>query len=162
MGRPAGTPKSNGATPKKAEGRLGRRSSDDIAHTLQRVVSLLQHHPEGLRAEQIKEQLLLDKREMPRPIVEGLSSGVLVKAGQKRATVYTLASGGQTAPAKKRAAKKTGKRATKKKSSGKRAGKKKTKARIEPALAPSSSSDLRFDLSELALTLDAPRDRRVT
>lgn len=96
--------KSNGA-------RLGRRSADDIAHTLQRFVSLLKHHPEGLRAEQLRELLFLDKRELPRPIAEGLQTGALVKTGQKRATVYTLGAGArppQPKTARKKAVRKKG------------------------------------------------------
>lgn len=108
VGRLAGP--SKGAAPKKGGGRLGRRSAGDIAHTLQRIASVLNANPSGLRAEQLRQVLMLDKREMPRPIAEGLSSGVLVKSGQKRATVYTLGSSSQTtkarAGAKKKAASK--------------------------------------------------------
>ncbi|HVJ88610.1 MAG TPA: hypothetical protein VM580_02330 [Labilithrix sp.] len=74
-------------------GRLVRRSAEDIAKTLDSIVDLLAQHPEGLRAEQIKESLGLDKREMPKPIAEGLNSGALKKSGQKRATVYTVGGG---------------------------------------------------------------------
>lgn len=82
------------ATKGAVGGRLGRRSASDIQRTLGQIVTLLGSSPEGLRAEQIKEALGLDKREMPRPIAEGLNSGVLAKSGQKRATVYTVVSGG--------------------------------------------------------------------
>ncbi len=90
--------KTNGSTveaaPKvsKKAGRLGRRTADDIAQTLDSIVALVAKHAEGLRAEQIKAALNLDTREMPRPIAEGLKSGVLKKSGQKRATVYTAGS----------------------------------------------------------------------
>ena len=79
------------AAPKatKKAGRLGRRSPDDIAQTLDQIVALVAKHAEGLRAEQIKAALNLDKREMPKPIAEGLKSGVLKKSGNKRATIYT-------------------------------------------------------------------------
>lgn len=106
----AASPKLAGASPKKG-GRLGRRSPDDIARTLNQIVTVLSKHPEGLRAEQIKAALQLDTREMPRPIAEGLKSGALKKSGQKRATVYTAGSGAVKAPAKrakKKAAKKKG------------------------------------------------------
>lgn len=89
--------KTNGAavaTPKatKKAGRLGRRSADDIAQTLDQIVALVAQHAEGLRSEQIKAALNLDTRELPKPIAEGLKSGVLKKAGNKRATVYTAGS----------------------------------------------------------------------
>lgn len=77
------------ASPTKG-GRLGRRSLGDIQQTLNQIVALLGNHPEGLRAEQIRSSLGLDVREIPRPIAEGLSSGVLSKSGQKRATTYTV------------------------------------------------------------------------
>ncbi|MBX3210168.1 MAG: hypothetical protein KF764_34370 [Labilithrix sp.] len=96
----AGRGASAGTSPKARkgkDGRLGRRSQEDIEATLKKIVSVLVKHPEGLRSEQIKAALQLDTREMPRPIAEGLSSGILNKSGNKRATVYT---------AKKKAAKK--------------------------------------------------------
>lgn len=88
------TTKTNGAgAAVKKGGRLGRRSADEIGRTLEKIVAVLSQHPEGLRAEQIKAALQLEKREMPRPIAEGLRSGALKKTGQKRATVYTVGSG---------------------------------------------------------------------
>ncbi|MBN9162848.1 MAG: hypothetical protein BGO98_46685 [Myxococcales bacterium 68-20] len=95
--------KTNGATTaapevakkvSKKAGRLGRRSADDIARTLEQIVAVLAKHPEGLRAEQIKAALNLDTREVPRPLAEGLNSGALTKSGQKRATTY-FAGGGK-------------------------------------------------------------------
>jgi hypothetical protein len=110
----------NGALPKAVRtrgGRLARRSSNDIARALEQIVAVLTAHPEGLRAEEIRTELGLDSKEMPRPLKEGLDSGRLKKSGQKRATVYTLgagglAVGGETRAAKKRAASK--RRASKK------------------------------------------------
>ena len=87
-------------------GRLGRRSPTDIARTLDNIVAVLTAHPEGLRAEQIKAALNLDTREVPRPIAEGLKSGVLKKSGQKRATVYTVGAGGGAPKARGTKAKK--------------------------------------------------------
>jgi hypothetical protein len=103
VSRGAAAPKTRAAAPKKKGGRLGRRSPTDITRILENIVAVLAAHPEGLRAEQIKEALGLDKREMPKPIAEGLSTGALKKTGQKRATVYTVATGG--AGPKKRAKK---------------------------------------------------------
>lgn len=96
------------AAPKVAKkaGRLGRRSPADIARTLENIVAVLAAHPEGLRAEQIKAALSLDTREVPRPIAEGLKSGVLKKSGQKRATVYTVGAGGGAPKARGKSAKK--------------------------------------------------------
>jgi hypothetical protein len=78
----------------KRSGRLKRRSADDIAATLDRIVSLLKQHPGGLRAEQIRKQLDMLAKELPRPLAEGLDAKVLRKKGQKRATVYFAAGTG--------------------------------------------------------------------
>jgi Fic family protein len=99
-----------GAAPRltrKAEERLTRRTAADIAQTLTQMVAVLAQHPDGLTAEQIKAALQLDKREMPKPIAEGLKSGALKKRGQKRATVYSLGSTNRPAARKKTSKKKS-------------------------------------------------------
>jgi|SRR5450432_4243620 len=77
-------------------GRLKRRSADDIASTLGRIVTLLKTKPAGLRAEQIRKELDMLAKELPRPLAEGLAAKALRKKGQKRATVYFA--GGAAAP----------------------------------------------------------------
>jgi hypothetical protein len=73
-------------------GRLQRRSADDIARMLDRIVGLLkQNKRAGLRAEQIKSQLNMQAKELPRPLAEGLKARKLRKTGAKRATVYFAA-----------------------------------------------------------------------
>lgn len=76
------------AAPKRRGGRLPRRSAGDIEGVIDRIVGLLKESPEGLRAEQIREQLGLQAKELPRPLKEALDSGRLSKSGQKRATTY--------------------------------------------------------------------------
>jgi hypothetical protein len=71
-----------------APGRLPRRSADDIAQVLDSVTGLVKKHKEGLRAEQIREALGLQAKELPRVLKEGLSSRKLKSKGQKRATTY--------------------------------------------------------------------------
>jgi hypothetical protein len=83
-------------------GRLARRSLADIATVVNRIAELLKGSAQGLRAEQIRQKLGLRANEMPRPLKEGLSSGRLGKAGQKRATTYFL-KGGAPRPAAKAA-----------------------------------------------------------
>ena len=78
-------------------GRLKRRSTEDIAATLNSIVSLLKQHSSGLRAEQIRKQLSMQAKELPRPLAEGLQAKALRKKGQKRATVYFAT--GAAAPA---------------------------------------------------------------
>ena len=50
----------------RSSGRLRRRSAEDIAKALDQVVSLVKKHSDGLRAEQIRDQLGLQPKEMPR------------------------------------------------------------------------------------------------
>ncbi len=69
-------------------GRLQRRSPEDIAAALGQVVSLVKKHKEGLRAEQIRSELGLQAKEMPRILKEGLEKRALKSKGQKRATTY--------------------------------------------------------------------------
>ena len=69
-------------------GRLKRRSPGDIAKGLDQMVALLKKNRGGLRAEQIREQLGMQAKEMPRILKEGLHKKVLKSKGQKRATTY--------------------------------------------------------------------------
>jgi len=91
--RAAAPETANGAAsrvPARRGGRLGRRSAEDIDRTLEQIVSVLAHHPEGLRSEQIQAALQLDRRELPKPLALGVAAGRIAKEGQKRATTYTL------------------------------------------------------------------------
>ncbi len=71
-----------------SSGRLPRRSADDIAAELAKIVALVQKHKDGLRAEQIRAELGLQAKELPRVLKEGLASRALRSRGQKRATTY--------------------------------------------------------------------------
>lgn len=101
-GRPAMAPAGG---PKRGRGgRLGRRSTADIGRMVDSIVSLLQKHPEGLRAEQIREALSCQAKELPRPLADALTEGRISKTGQKRATTYFAgAKAGDAGTAKKRA-----------------------------------------------------------
>ena len=74
--------------PAASSGRLPRRSQEDIAEALSQVVALAKKHREGLRAEQIRAELGLQPKEMPRILKEGLEKKALKSKGQKRATTY--------------------------------------------------------------------------
>src|ERR1035438_9090269 len=74
----------------RAPGRLPRRSPEEIAKTLEQVVAAVKKNPEGLRAEQIRQALGLQAKEMPRILKEGLVKKMLKSKGQKRATTYSL------------------------------------------------------------------------
>jgi hypothetical protein len=72
----------------RGEGRLPRRSAEDIKAALDKVHGLLKGSKTGLRAEQIRKAIRLDVREMPRVLKEGLASKKLSSKGRKRATTY--------------------------------------------------------------------------
>jgi len=76
------------AKPARTPGRLPRRSPDEIAKALDRMVSLLKKHKDGLRAEEIRANLGMEPKEMPRILKEGVSTKKLSSKGQKRATTY--------------------------------------------------------------------------
>jgi hypothetical protein len=89
--RPASSPvaKPVAAAKTTRSGRLKRRSSEDIGQVLDQIVALVKKNKDGLRAEQIRTELSLQAKELPRVLKEGLRSKRLRKAGQKRATVYS-------------------------------------------------------------------------
>jgi hypothetical protein len=85
---------------RKAGGRLPRRSAGDISKVLDQIVGLLKHSASGLRAEEIRQKLDLEPKELPRPLKEGVAAGRLSKVGQKRATTYSAAGTARDAGAK--------------------------------------------------------------
>lgn len=114
-------------TPRR-RGRLPRRTARDIDRVVERIVGLLKRHPAGLRAEQIRDELGLDAKELPRPLKEALDMGSLHKSGQKRATTYFVKTAGGA---------KAGGRATSRGGRGGRA----SSARKPRALTASARSD---------------------
>jgi hypothetical protein len=72
----------------KANGRLRRRSEEEIAATLNKIVLLVKTQKAGLRAEEIRTKLGLQAKEMPRILKQGVSTKKLTSKGQKRATTY--------------------------------------------------------------------------
>ena len=57
--------------PGRSNGRLHRRSPEEIAAAVNQVVALVKKHKEGLRAEQIRSELGLQAKEMPRILKDG-------------------------------------------------------------------------------------------
>jgi hypothetical protein len=72
----------------KSTRRLARRSPEQIAAIVDQVVALVKKHKDGLRAEQIRAELGLLPKEMPRVLKDGLAAKKLTAKGQKRATTY--------------------------------------------------------------------------
>ncbi len=77
--------------PRKRTDRLARRSPAEIGKTLAQVVALVKTKKTGLRSEEIRKALKLDRREVPRVLKQGLASKRLRSKGQKRATTYFAA-----------------------------------------------------------------------
>jgi hypothetical protein len=86
----AAKPAAGKSAPKKTtpSGRLRRRSPEEIAGALDGIVALVKKNKEGLRAEQIRAELGLEAKELPRILKEGLATKKLRSKGQKRATTY--------------------------------------------------------------------------
>jgi len=130
----------------RRRGRLPRRSVRDIAKVVERIVVLLKRHPSGLRAEQIRDELGLEAKELPRPLKEGLDGGSLQKSGQKRATTY-FAKTASSAKAGRAASRRRGGRAA----SGAR------KTRPTPAVrAPAARSTPKKIDGEAAILAEEP------
>ena len=113
--------------PRGSGGRLPRRSSGDIAQVIDRIVAAVRQSPKGLRAEEIRQRLGMQAKELPRPLKEAVQAGKLGKSGQKRATTYFVRGSGAGAPSPRLvAAARAAKRAAgASKARGKRAAKKK-------------------------------------
>jgi hypothetical protein len=90
-GRPPKSVTATAASSRRPSGRLARRSPEQIARALDQVVALVKAKKAGLRAEQIREALKMQSKEMPRVLKEGLAKKKLKAKGQKRATTYTAA-----------------------------------------------------------------------
>ncbi|WP_394837978.1 hypothetical protein LVJ94_13790 [Pendulispora rubella] len=80
-GAPAKSPRGRG-------GRLHRRSDEEIGAVGDNIIGLLKAHPEGLRAEQIRAELGLEAKELPRPLKDLVAGKKVKTKGQKRATTY--------------------------------------------------------------------------
>lgn len=80
-----------GPSRRSSSRRLKRRSHDDIEKALGEIVSLVENSPRGMRAEQIRSELGMQAKELPRVLGEGLATRRLRKRGHKRATTYYAA-----------------------------------------------------------------------
>jgi hypothetical protein len=113
-------------------GRLARRSAEDIQKVAELIVACVGKHPEGIRAENLREELKIDKKEFTMPLTTALESGALRKEGEKRATVYFLAGrkgSGSSASTKTAKPAKRAKRKAASKKSAKKASSAKPKAK---------------------------------
>jgi hypothetical protein len=102
------------------KGKRVRRTQDDIQGVVERIVSFVKKHKDGVSAEAIREELGVERKELPRPIAEALGQKLISKRGHKRATTYFA--GSKTSAAKKSVKKKASK--PKAKAASKKIGKK--------------------------------------
>jgi len=72
----------------KSRGVRRRRSTEELDALVTRIVSVLKTHKKGLRAEELREKLGVERKELPRPLAEALKKRVITKKGKKRATTY--------------------------------------------------------------------------
>ena len=79
------------------DGRPGRRSTDEIDSMVERVCEVVSREP-GIRAENIRQELGLDARDLMRPLRLAVQNGRIHSTGQKRATSYF--EGGVASPKK--------------------------------------------------------------
>ena len=86
--RATATPARKATKAASSNGRLPRRSAEDIRAGLGKILTLLKGHKTGLRAEQIRSSLGMRPKEMPRILKEGIATKKLTSKGQKRATTY--------------------------------------------------------------------------
>jgi hypothetical protein len=86
-----------------------RRSIDDIHALAEKIGQLLHAHSSGLRAEQIRQALHVQRSDLPRALVAALDSGLIRKRGEKRATTYFSASLHDDAKKRGRTSKREGK-----------------------------------------------------
>ena len=83
-----------GSVPKQAAAedapRRARISQESKEEVLAVIIELLGRHPEGLRSEQIRRELKLDKKAFQLAVNVGKESDQVVQSGERRATVYNL------------------------------------------------------------------------
>ena len=78
-------------TAKRLSTRASKGKSGDPNATINAIVATLRSANEGLRAEQIRGQLGIDKATVTKALTQALVSKVVTKQGEKRATRYFAA-----------------------------------------------------------------------
>lgn len=76
----------------QAQPRRQGLSQDRLEETLASIIEMLEKSPEGLRSEQIRARLKIDKRQFQLAANLGKTSDQIVQTGERRATMYSLPS----------------------------------------------------------------------
>lgn len=71
-----------------ASGKRLRRSQADIDNLAGEIVRALKSARAGLRAEQLREKLGVERKLLPRALADALAKKTIRKTGKKRATTY--------------------------------------------------------------------------
>jgi hypothetical protein len=69
-------------------GKRHRRSSADLTSVVEKIISTVKSHKNGINAEGIRAALKLPRKELPRPIQLALATKKIKKKGERRATTY--------------------------------------------------------------------------
>jgi hypothetical protein len=89
-----GTSTAQGAESPKSGTRV---SQEGIEEALARIIELLEKHPSGLRSEEIRSKLSMEKKLFQYAANLGKTSDQLVQEGERRSTTYSLPT--KTSPA---------------------------------------------------------------
>ena len=95
--RGPGRPRKHSAAPSaptrraSSSRRLARRSSNELAKTVEKIVALVKANKKGINAEGIRAALKVPRKVLPRPMQMALDSKKIRKKGRKRATMYFAA-----------------------------------------------------------------------
>lgn len=140
-GRSKATAKSS--SKKSSGGKRIRRSAEALQEVAEQIASFVRKHKDGVSAEQIREELGIERKDIPLPIAEALGQKLISKRGQKRATMYFAGSkaGGVKKPAKKAAKKAAPKKASKKKKATKQSKSKSPANGVTAAAASAPSAE---------------------
>jgi hypothetical protein len=92
-GRPAKAKRATSAERRNAPShrtkRVLRRSTTDLDKLVAQIVAVVsKHRKDGIRAEQIRKTLGIERRELPKPLELAFESRKIAKRGRKRGTAY--------------------------------------------------------------------------
>ena len=75
----------------RRRGRLARRSPSELAKMVEKLVAVVRASKKGIGAEALRTALMVERRELPRPLAMALKTKKIRKRGKKRATTYFAA-----------------------------------------------------------------------
>lgn len=145
------TVKKYGAASKRASsgGKRVRRSEEEIQAQAAKIPAILRKYKDGAGAEQICEDLGVERKDVPRLIAEALGQKIISKRGEKRGTLYFVGAAQKTVGAK--SVRKASKKAAPKKADKAKKASKNSAAPMKTNSVSSATSDDALDESDDAL-----------